>query len=105
MIVKDKVYYIDYSNPGFFPAQFDLDLPTIQKMISSLEIKAQSANTSSCDNGYNEGVYRAKHDLQGLNGHGYDPSIRHGDSNFQFCYKRGYEAVWSNISKQKSTGS
>jgi len=103
-IVKDKVYYIDYSNPGFFPSQFDLDLPTIQKMISSFEIKAQSANTSSCDSGYNEGVYRAKHDLQGLNGHGYDPSIRHGNLNFQFCYKRGYESVWSNISKQKSTG-
>jgi hypothetical protein len=38
-IVKDKVFYIDYSNPGFFPAQFDLDLPTIQKMISSLRLK------------------------------------------------------------------
>jgi Caspase domain/PsbP-like protein len=104
-MVKDKVYYIDYSNPGFFPSQFDLDLPTIQKMISSFEIKAQSANTSSCDSGYNEGVNRAKHDFQGLNGHGYDSIIRHGDLNFQFCYKRGYESVWLNISKQKSTGS
>jgi len=38
-IVKDKVYYIDYSNPGFFPSQFDLDLPTIQKMILRLKLK------------------------------------------------------------------
>jgi hypothetical protein len=74
----------------------------VQKIISSFEIKKPQGeigqprvNSSSCNNGYKKGVYDAQRDLQGLNGHGYDPYVHRGDLNFQNCYGKGYDASWS----------
>jgi hypothetical protein len=46
----------------------------------------QSASTDS----YSEGCYDAGRDLRGLNGHGYDESVNHGDSQFRKGYVNGY---------------
>jgi hypothetical protein len=99
-IVGNKIYYIRYSNTD--PIQFDVDLPTVQKMINSFEIKKPlgepkteqlTINVSSCNNGYGKGVYDAQRDLQGLNRHGYDPFVHHGDLDFRNCYRKGYDAT------------
>jgi hypothetical protein len=54
-----------------------------------------SAFADSYSDGYDEGYNDAGRDLQGLNGHGYDESISHGDSEFRVGYVDGYRACWN----------
>jgi hypothetical protein len=53
-----------------------------------------SAFAESYGDGYGEGCYDAGRDLKGLNGHGYDESVSHGNSEFHGGYVNGYRACW-----------
>ena len=58
------------------------------------------AQTDSYDDGYDEGCYDAGRNLKGLNGHGYDDSINHGNSEFRVGYVDGYHTCWDNGNSQ-----
>jgi hypothetical protein len=60
-----------------------------------LLVPIRSAFADSYRDGYNEGCYDAGRDLRRLNGHGYDESVRHGDSQFRTGYVVGYRTCWS----------
>ena len=53
-------------------------------------------NTGSAnDEGYSQGYVDAQRDFHGLNGHGFDDSVNHGNSDFKFGYHIGYNAAWN----------
>jgi hypothetical protein len=60
---------------------------------------------SSNDEGYSKGYVDGNRDSVGLNGHGYDNSVHHGDKEFKTGYKDGYNAGFSDGKKgiNKST--
>jgi hypothetical protein len=60
-----------------------------------LLLPKQSASTDSYSEGYSDRCYDAGRDLRGLNGHGYDDSVNHGDSQFRKGYGIGYRACWN----------
>ena len=59
-----------------------------------LLLPIQSAFADSYSDGYNEGCYDAGHDFKGLNGHGYDESVHHGDTQFRIGYVNGYRTCY-----------
>src|SRR5919112_3254726 len=60
-----------------------------------LLLPIRSAFADSYDDGSDEGCFDARRDLQGLNGHGYDESVNHGDSEFRSGYVDGYRDCWN----------
>jgi hypothetical protein len=60
-----------------------------------LLLPIRSAFADSYDDGSDEGCFDARRDLQGLNGHGYDESVNHGDSEFRTGYVDGYRDCWN----------
>ena len=75
-------------------------LSIFSSTISLLPIR--SAFADSYTDGYNEGCYDAGRDLKGLNGHGYDESVHHGDTRFRIGYVNGYRACWNEGNYQSS---
>jgi hypothetical protein len=67
-----------------------------------LLLPIRSAFADSYDDGYDEGCYDAGRDLKRLNGHGYDESVHHGDSQFRTGYVDGYRACWNGPDNQPS---
>jgi hypothetical protein len=61
-----------------------------------LLLPIRSAFADSYSDGYDEGCYDAGRDLKGLNGHGYDESVHHGDTQFRTGYVNGYRTCYSN---------
>ena len=60
-----------------------------------LLLPIQSAFADSYSDGYKEGCYDAGRDLKGLNGHGYNESVHHGDTQFRTGYVNGYRTCWN----------
>ena len=60
-----------------------------------LLLPIRSAFADSYSDGYNEGCYDAGRDLKGLNGHGYNESVHHGDTQFRTGYINGYRTCWN----------
>jgi hypothetical protein len=77
-------------------------LSIFSSTISLLPIR--SAFADSYTDGYNEGCYDAGRDLKGLNGHGYDESVHHGDTRFRIGYVNGYRACWNNSGAGEEQG-
>jgi hypothetical protein len=69
-----------------------------------LLLPIQSAFADSYSDGYNEGCYDAGRDFKGLNGHGYDESVHHGDTQFRTGYINGYRTCWSNSGAGEEQG-
>jgi hypothetical protein len=67
-----------------------------------LLLPIRSAFADSYDDGSDEGCFDARRDLQGLNGHGYDESVNHGDSEFRRGYVDGYRDCWNEGGHQPS---
>jgi uncharacterized membrane protein YgcG len=63
---------------------------------TTLLLPLRAVFADSYDDGYNEGCYDASRDLKGLNGHGYDESVHHGDTHFRTGYVNGYRTCYSN---------
>jgi hypothetical protein len=69
---------------------------------TNLLLPIRPAFADSYSNGYNEGCYDAGRDLKGLNGHVFDYSVHHGDSQFGAGYVNGYHVCWNGPDNQQS---
>jgi hypothetical protein len=88
---KRPIKFLGFSVFVIFSAP--LLLAIFSSMILLLPIR--SAFADSYSNGYDEGCYDAGRDLKGLNGHGYDESVHHGDTQFRTGYVNGYRTCWN----------
>jgi hypothetical protein len=95
---KRPVKFVGFPVFVGFPALLLLSI--LSSTILLLPIR--SAFADSYDDGYDEGCNDAGRDLQGLNGHGYDESVNHGDSEFRVGYVDGYRACWNGPDNQPS---
>jgi hypothetical protein len=68
-----------------------------------LLLPIRSAFADSYSDGYSEGCSYAGRDLKGVNGHGYDESVHHGDSQFRVGCVDGYRACWNETDNQRPT--
>jgi hypothetical protein len=80
-----------------FPVFVSFSALLLLSILSStvLLLPIRSAFADSYSDGYSEGCYDAGRDLKGLNGHGFDDSISHGNSQFRGGYVNGYHACWN----------
>jgi len=60
-----------------------------------LLLPIRSAFADSYSDGYKDGCYDAGRDLKGLNGHGYNESVHHSDTQFRTGYVNGYRTCWN----------
>ena len=49
--------------------------------------------------GFQSGYNDAHRDFKGLNGHGFDDSIHHGNADFKSGYGDGYHLGWDNAKR------
>ena len=89
-----------------FPVFVSLSALLLFSILSTtiLLLPIRSAFADSYSDGYNEGCYDAGRDLKGLNGHGYNESVHHGDTQFRTGYVNGYRTCYSNSGAGEEQG-
>jgi hypothetical protein len=80
MNIKTPIKFLGISSTSAVSFSALLLLSIFSSTISLLPIRSAFADSSS--DGYNEGCYDADRDVKALNGHGYDESVHHGDTQF-----------------------
>jgi hypothetical protein len=105
MNIKRPIRFLGFSYASAavsFSAQLLMSILLLSSGILLLSL--QSAFADSYSDGYNEGCYNAGRDFKGLNGHGYDESVHHGDTQFRIGYVNGYRTCYSNSEAGEERG-
>jgi len=74
-------------NPKYF-------LPANSAIVKKGTTECIDNTGSDNDEGYSQGYVDSQRDWRGLNGHGFDDSVNHGNANFKTGYKDGYLDGW-----------
>jgi hypothetical protein len=86
-----------------FPVFVSLSALLLLSILSiTILLPIRSAFADSYSDGYNEGCYDAGRDRKGLNGHGYDELLYHGNIDFRGGYVNGYRSCWNEPINQPS---
>ena len=105
MSIKRPIKFLGFSYASAavsFSGLLLISIPILGSTILLLPIR--SAFADSYSDGYNEGCYDASRDFKRLNGHGYDESVHHGDTQFRTGYVNGYRTCYSNSGTGEQQG-
>ena len=95
MNIKRPIKFLGFSYASAAVSFSELLLMSILLLSTAiLSLPIQSAFADSYTDGYNEGCSDAGRDFKGLNGHGYNESVHHGDTQFRIGYVNGYRTCY-----------